>query len=601
MSKTGTDANYIKKPFHPNVQNNEESEDIFDKPILQSPMKIVEKFNLSENTQTKFVVDSMMSRIIINVDGNVSKASLHIPMNATVPWPGTVISWRRKADTDGVRIDTRNAPPGEWWMKLTGEENSNYHFTANGFVEERRNGEKLFLPEARVSGNFNEMPATKYQSFKSSDFIKTTDSEVLIEKQDNLDAMTNSKPLDNGKITSKRSLEHQSFGQEQTNQMTIENLNDDTNTENVISNYVEYVTYIDDNKNLTAFSNNSNNNEEILDKILPMEEDQKINARSSIGLAENVDVDDIRMSVVNDASISMKVVEALDDQELSQELVTNNKENTIEGKRMLIEVNKNSNLLVTPGTIHRIVFDVKNGCILPVRYAFRVKSTPFRVVGLQPNFAWIYPEQMSNVAVDLIIPNNAAPDTANTVTLYIPGTEIKEKSVYLYVQGSLSKLTDDVKPKIDYSFNSNCAEKLAKNRCSKSHWSMDITIQDYDSGLKRVISSPNEIYPRTEFISGTRSPVTFYYFATCCDTSAKITAIDLLDNYDTLTADVTVWNNLSEAQIAAISVGALLGILLIILIVILIIYCFRSKKSHDLPYTQRYGSRSPPRAERTSF
>lgn len=59
------------------------------------------------------------------------------------------------------------------------------------------------------------------------------------------------------------------------------------------------------------------------------------------------------------------------------------------------------------------------------------------------------------------------------------------------------------------------------------------------TGLKRVISSPRNIYPRTEFISGTRSPVTFYYSATCCDTSAKITAIDLLDNYNTYTIDVT--------------------------------------------------------------
>lgn len=47
---------------------------------------------------------------------------------------------------------------------------------------------------------------------------------------------------------------------------------------------------------------------------------------------------------------------------------------------------------------------------------------------------------MSNVAVDLIVPDNAAPDTANIVTLFILGTEIKEKSVYLYVKGSLSKV-----------------------------------------------------------------------------------------------------------------------------------------------------------------
>ncbi|XP_015437906.1 PREDICTED: uncharacterized protein LOC107193045 [Dufourea novaeangliae] len=299
--------------------------------------------------------------------------------------------------------------------------------------------------------------------------------------------------------------------------------------------------------------------------------------------------------------MSMKMVETLDNQELSKELMNYGIENTIEEKQMLIDVNRNSNLIAAPGSVHRVVFDVMNNCILPVRYGFRVKSTPFRVYNLQPTYAWIYPGQMSNVAVDIIIPDNTAPDTANTITLFIQGTEIREKSAYLYVQGSLSKLTDDVKPKIEYSFNNNCAGKLDKNRCYKSRWSMDITIQDYESGLKRVISSPNEIYPHTEFISGTRSPIIFYYSATCCDTTTKITAIDLLNNYNTITLDVTAWNNLSEAQIAAITVGALLLLLLIILIIILIIYCVRRRKSLDLPYTQRYGSRPPAQSERTSF
>lgn len=89
--------------------------------------------------------------------------------------------------------------------------------------------------------------------------------------------------------------------------------------------------------------------------------------------------------MINDVNLSMRMVEAFDNQEVSQELVTHSNENTIEGKRMLIEVNRNSNLLVTPGKIHRIVFDVMNSCILPVRYAYRVKSTPFRVFGLQPS------------------------------------------------------------------------------------------------------------------------------------------------------------------------------------------------------------------------
>lgn len=52
-------------------------------------------------------------------------------------------------------------------------------------------------------------------------------------------------------------------------------------------------------------------------------------------------------------------------------------------------------------------------------------------------------------------------------------------------------------------------------------------------------SSPNEVYPRNDFISGTRNPVTFYYSATCCSTQAKITAMDLKNNYNTYTIDVT--------------------------------------------------------------
>lgn len=315
----------------------------------------------------------------------------------------------------------------------------------------------------------------------------------------------------------------------------------------------------------------------------------------SVELLENLDTD-FKTSTQN---VSMRLTEALDNRELSEELVTFASKNLIEEKKMLIEVNRNSNLLATPGTIHRITFDVMNSCVLPVIYTFRVKSTPFRVYNVKPISAWIYPDQVANVAIDVVVPNNAAPDTANTVSLHILGTEIKEKSAYIYVQGSLSKLTDDAKPVIEYSYNGNCAGKLDKDRCYKSRWSVDLTIQDYDSGLKRVLSSPNDVYPRMEFISGTRSPVTFYYSATCCDKTVKITAIDLLNNYNTITIDVTAWNNLSEAEIAAITVGALLALLLIVLIVILIVYCVRRRKSHDLPYTQRYGStRTPAQSER---
>ncbi|XP_031837408.1 uncharacterized protein LOC116429086 isoform X2 [Nomia melanderi] len=517
-AEAGTGAISIKQEFLSNVPNSERNEDSpnkSNKPTFQTPVNIAERCNLSNHTETKFFVDNAVDRIVINVEGNVSNAILRIPMSVTVPWPETVVSWTRRGETDGVRIDTINAPSGEWRIQLTGVDNSNYHFIAEGFARSKDViGEELLHSERQPNGTFNIPPFTRQRlNIKRDDSIK-------LEKD--------------------------------------KSLNDSTKKQ------------------------------------------QEIRTRSSIALNENVDTD-IRMAAVHNASMPMKMAETLDNGELFKESVTYGNGNTIEEKKMLIDVNRNSNLIAVPGTIHRIVFDVMNNCVLPVRYGFRVRSTPFRVYNLQPAYAWIYPGQMSSIAVDIVIPDNTSPDTANTVTLFIQGTEIKEKSAYIYVQGSLSKLTDDVKPKIEYSFNNNCAGKLDKNHCYKSRWSVDISIQDYDSGLKRVISSSNDVYPRTEFISGTRSLVTFFYSATCCDTTTKITAIDLLDNYNTITIDVTEWNNLSEAQIAAIAVGALLALLLIIFIIILIIYCIRRRKSLDLPYTQRYGSRPPVNTEGTTF
>ncbi|XP_054005183.1 uncharacterized protein LOC128890574 [Hylaeus anthracinus] len=613
-AEAGTRTNYTEKELYANIQINKQNGDDFERVNtlgIQTHITITEKFNVSERMEIKFSVDRRINRIIINVDGNISSAALRIPTNATTPWLGTMISWTRKGDTEGMKIDTRNAPPGEWWMKFMGEKNSKYHFAVVGFVEEAEDEtrDKLFFPAPRLN-DFDGASDTTYRSaivtkddIKLSkdktidDFKKASESKAVAAEQQNSNATNNFDLGSDKKIT----RQHESFAQELNNRTSAENSNENdssvsTSTENILANYVEYAAFMGGG-NVTT-SNYPSDDKQSSGGMISTEDKQEIHARSSVEQIESID---IKTPVMNNARTSMNMIEALDNRELSEELVNYRNENSIDEKRMLIEVNRNSNLLVTPGTIHRVVFDVMNNCVLPVRYGFRVRSTPFRVYNLQPTYAWIYPGQMSNVAVDLIIPDNAAPDTANTVTLSIQGTEIKDKSVYLYVQGSLSKLTDDVKPKMEYSFNNNCAGKLEKGRCYKSRWSMDITIQDYDSGLQRVISSPNEIYPQSEFISGTRSPIKFYYSATCCDVTVKITARDLLDNYNTQTIDVTVWNNLSEAEIASITVGVLLALFIIILIIISIIYCIRRRKSLNLPYTQRYGSRPPAQAERTSF
>ncbi|KAF3423387.1 hypothetical protein E2986_13524, partial [Frieseomelitta varia] len=540
-------------------------------------IKIAEKYNLRGETQTNFSVgSSTIRRITIDIDGNISNAMLQIPMQATVSRHVTAISWTRKSDAEGVRIDTRNVPSGEWWMKLTGEEDSKYHVLVEGFVDERNDVDKLFSPSLQLNGN-NKVSRRDRSNTKDNisqddketfnDKIMALHSERTADEQQNIDIPTTETLMRNKKTTRERSLKYLVQDEEANKQMK------ETSTEN----------------NLSIITPNTES----------MLEQGKLRGRSSIGVIENVDAD-IETPIQKTVNISTRMIESLDNSELSEELVNYGSENIIEEKKILIEINKNSKLLVSPGRTHRIIFDVMNSCVLPVKYTYRVNSFPFRVYNVQPISTWVYPGQISNVAIDLEVPNSAVPDTTNTVTLSILGTKIKEKSVYLYVQGPLLELTDNVKPTMEYSFNDNCAGKLEKDRCYKSRWSIDITIQDYDSGLKRVMSSINNIYPRTEFISGTRSPVTFYYSATCCDKIVEITAIDLLNNYNTMTIDVTAWNNLSEAQIAAITMGALLALLLLIVIIVSIIYCIQRRKSHDFPYTQRYGSRPSTQPERTN-
>lgn len=43
-------------------------------------VKLVERYNLNKLTEIKFMVDTVINRIIINVDGNVSNAMIRVPI-----------------------------------------------------------------------------------------------------------------------------------------------------------------------------------------------------------------------------------------------------------------------------------------------------------------------------------------------------------------------------------------------------------------------------------------------------------------------------------------------------------------------------------------
>lgn len=62
------------------------------------------------------------------------------------------MSWASKRDADGVRIDAHGAPPGEWRMKLSGQDRSKYHFITRGFMDEENHAGKIFFMDSWLNG-----------------------------------------------------------------------------------------------------------------------------------------------------------------------------------------------------------------------------------------------------------------------------------------------------------------------------------------------------------------------------------------------------------------------------------------------------------------
>ncbi|XP_032672396.1 uncharacterized protein LOC116844660 isoform X2 [Odontomachus brunneus] len=603
-----------------NLEINHQSVETLQKLFSRSDSEFLQKKTLAHNTnlsgytEIKFHIDASVMKIIINIRGNLTRAALAIPTiprNRTMRRPGITMSLARTYDMKGVAIDARNPPPGGYLMKLTGVENSKYNFDVTGYfgTSERNNTRNEIIDVKFTSGkdytSQNEATAmtTFFEKHNEFDKMKKDIHEDMANSQINSTFEIRPDVSKKPKFVYERSADIMD-AQANTDAAITDDLPDtspssleaivmkDIINDSALSNN-SLVNYGDVGIPQNA-SNKAMFNGRML--ALPGRQEQKIQTRSSEIVSLNEDIDmNVKPFLSNNVTIK-----TIKNQELSTRLAEN-KEDIFRKEKILIEVNPESNLIAIPGRIHTIFFDLTNNCVLTVRYAVRATSSSFRINNIRPMYVYLYPGQTSYVAVDIIVPTGIRQDTVNTLTLFVDGTEISEKTVYVYIQNPYTKIIDNVRPTIEYSFNSNCAGNLNKDRCDKTFWSADVTIQDPDSGLKSVTSTPNRIYPRSEFISGTKNSVTFYYLSTCCYTTATVTAIDSLNNEYSRKIDVTEWDNLSQGEIAAVVVGALFLLLLLILLIIAIVYCVRKKNSHDLPYTQRYGSRQPPRSERTSF
>ncbi|KYN33144.1 hypothetical protein ALC56_12477, partial [Trachymyrmex septentrionalis] len=542
--------------FYSNAKFNSRNIEIFKNCFLNIPefsqKKLEHKINLSGYTKTNFQTDSNVTGIAINILGNLTRKMIQRPE--------IVISLASIYNTKGVAVGARNLPD-RLCVKLMGMENSKYNMDVIAYYGANKENNtrddiininsinvmhynwNLFLDEILDKIHKKHITRAKTSSVIERKFERS--AEIMDPRRNNDEITDNFSDI---------SLSPHTHIHKRESIAVIDknNINHFVLRNNSLISYGEF-------KILSNFSNIE-------------EQQQKIQARSSEVASLNEERGIDAKMISSDEIISMQM-----DSDQSQKLSTQINEDPFERRKLLLDVNVNSKLIASPGTTHRVIFDATNNCVLPVRYTIRARSSPFRIYNIQPPiYMWLYPGQTDQVAVDILVPAGTQ-ETVNTLTLSIVGTEILEKTVQVFVHNELSReKIDNVKPTIEYWFNSNC--------------------------LKRVIAVPNGLYPRTKYISGTKERVTFYYLSTCCTPTATITAIDISENQYTRSIDVTAWDNLSQGEIAAVVLGALLLLLLIVCVIIAIVYCVRKRNSHDLPYTQRYGSRSQPaRAERTSF
>lgn len=172
-----------------------------------------------------------------------------------------------------MRIETRNPPSGEWRLKLVGEDGSKYQLTVMGFVGENCDQMKNLSLESEMKENINQDAIKNYRiNIKMKDGILENDketfnneatkinSEKIMVKQQNSNSSMNFKMMENKKITQERSLTYRMRDQKENSRSRKENFSDNdlsiiSTTENMLINFVEYVTFVDVDKNVITTSN----------------------------------------------------------------------------------------------------------------------------------------------------------------------------------------------------------------------------------------------------------------------------------------------------------------------------------------------------------
>ncbi|XP_011633440.1 uncharacterized protein LOC105424741 isoform X2 [Pogonomyrmex barbatus] len=346
--------------------------------------------NLSGYTETNFQVDTNVIELIINIFGNFS-AVITIPINRTIERPGMVMSSASIYNEKGVVIGARNLP-GRWCVKLTGVENSKYDFYVIAYYKASEENRKNNIINTNSTNEINRKTNfDTYEAFdkkhtttenKASTIINEINFNEMKQIRENTIDGTNSMFLINHTMNRKPKFARSTkIIVSTSNDKTMAGDFSDTSFFSHESSAVENINYfILRNNSLMSYGDF-----QILPNATSIKQQQKIQARSSEVASLNEDTEDAKMKSSMSEIVPMQMTNSDQSQKLSTQFAKIN-DDPFERRKILLEVNANSKLIAVPGTTHRVVFDATNSCILPVRYAIRARSSPLRIVNMQPSY-----------------------------------------------------------------------------------------------------------------------------------------------------------------------------------------------------------------------
>ncbi|XP_075158649.1 uncharacterized protein LOC142231878 [Haematobia irritans] len=269
--------------------------------------------------------------------------------------------------------------------------------------------------------------------------------------------------------------------------------------------------------------------------------------------------------------------------------------NALQRKNTKIELGIHSQVLIVPGMMGQLYFEVTNTGCDSIFYNIQVIDEKRYLMRLAPQSIFLRAGQMATVTVTVLVPQATEAGTIDHITFSATGaSSTTSLSVNLKVITAID-IQDNVAPTLDWNFGSRCESIVSTDSttCADRFWTLYITAQDTQTGIMRLQSTPTAGLVYTgSYTIGSAEPLKATYIATCCEPKVNLVVYDVVGNQRSYSIDVRDLV-LTEASIAAISLGVILLIIILILLIWAIVWCCRRRKIVlDMPTYRSHSTRS---------